>query len=655
MYQKIRVTSYSKSENLMVLQLSEKPGFINTCEIKLDSIRKDLCDIIDQTAFKAQTKDVLKVLLAGQKNALSSETREIFSKSGTGHLLAISGLHTGIVAAFFMVCFTFCFRRSTYLLNRARVVKTAAFLTLFLVVFYGFLTGMSDSTKRAVLMISVFLLSRFIDREPDSMNILALAGLIILVVDPCSLFSVSFLFSFTAVFFIILYLTGNELHSGDRLTEIGSFDKVRTWLVVFFQVTVISSLATLPLTAFFFNRISLLGIGVNLIVVPAAVFLIVPSGLLAVVVFFIYPPLSLFFIQVSGTLLEILISWLTWVSSLPYAEITVITPTIFQLVLGYVILVSVSFLMKKKGGIKPVVMIACSLIIFTGSAAVQVKYRFFRHDLVVTILDVGQGTSVLVEFPGDQVMLVDSGGFYSNDSFDVGKNILSRVLLKKGIKTIDTAVLSHPESDHYNGFMYLASHFSIKRFISNGDVSDSLGYQNLIKILSERSVSMPHFSDMETTWTVGGVKVEILHPTQEFLKEKPGKSSFNDHSIVVKLTHGDHTFLFPGDIMKQGEAELASRTHISLESQVLVVPHHGSKTSSSEVFLNRVNPEFAVFSSGFMNRYMPHKTILDRYSNRNINILRTDVEGAVTFRSDTRKLDVDLYYPHGHLFPLSVP
>ena len=244
-------------------------------------------------------------------------------------------------------------------------------------------------------------------------------------------------------------------------------------------------------------------------------------------------------------------------------------------------------------------------------------------------------------------MLIDGGGFADNAAFDVGAAIVAPLLWKKKIRTVDTLILSHPNSDHLNGLIYIARYFHVKNVWTNSEAHDTLGYQTFMDVIANRKIVLPSFADMPRSLWVNGVKLDFLYPPQGYLKrkEKEGWRNTNNNSLVVKVSMGSRSFLFPGDIMAAAEEELVGMAGRKLDSTVLIAPHHGSRSSSSTAFLGQVNPEVIVISCGRRSRFkLPHPTILKKYQHYGYAIFRTDLNGAVSLSTDGQQLEIKPFF-----------
>jgi competence protein ComEC len=263
----------------------------------------------------------------------------------------------------------------------------------------------------------------------------------------------------------------------------------------------------------------------------------------------------------------------------------------------------------------------------------------------VTFLDVGQGNAALVRFPGGKKMLIDGGGFGSGD-FDVGKAVVAPFLWHNKIGKVDYLVLSHPEADHMNGLRFIAKEFQPEEFWHNEDQVETQTFQELMGIIKSGNIKEMLPADLKEGVKNNGALVEILHPMSGGPADSGGGngSRLNNHSLVLRITFAGKSFLFPGDLEKEGEKEMLANTEGEIRSHVLLAPHHGSKTSSSKAFLERVRPELCVVSAGKgVWRNFPHPTVEERLLEMGCRVLTTSKSGAVTIRISENDFEVETF------------
>jgi competence protein ComEC len=643
-FKTIFATSYVVSDKIKLLERHHDQNM----KQQLSEARIKVATIIDMTHADEASAAVMKALVIGDRTGISKELREAFNKSGMGHLLAISGLHVGIVASFSFLLFSRFFSLSRTFLDHAWTFKASALLSIVPVTLYGLLAGMSPSTQRAVIMISVFLMTFLIRRRQDSINTLAIAALAILIFHPPALFSISFQLSFTAVFAILFGFS----RMGKSETRFDTHFPIQKKISAFFLASLFAILGSLPLVMYYFNQVSLVGIFANFILVPLIGFLVVPIGLISVFFLPFSQAISSIGFQAGGFFLSHAINVVHFFSNLAFSSVKTVTPSMLEISLYYLmtgylfyfvthhrsIIDATKALINEGFRLKgPVIIISTLAMITAADISYWIYTRFFHQDLRITIVDVGQGNAAIVEFPGGKTMMIDGGGFYDNNIFDVGERIIAPLLWQKKIKTVDTLILTHPDSDHLNGLLYIARHFNVKTVRTNGEPSQTVGYQEFIKIIHEKNIQTPEFSALNKNFEVDGVNAYIFYPPEDFIERKKNESwrDTNSSSMVIKLEMGEFSCLFTGDIKAKSEAELLSISNDDLESLVLIAPHHGSKTSSTKNFLDSVKPETVIFCAGWNNRFnLPNEQVIKRYRKRDVRIFRTDYNGAVTIRTD---------------------
>ena len=590
--------------------------------------------------------EIAKALILGEKGEIPKELRERFSAAGVAHILAISGLHCGIIA---LVCFFLIkniLKCSTRLILSTDISKVSAFVTLIPVITYCFIAGHGVATIRATIMVITYLTAIIIGREEDLWNTLAVAAFLILVFSPSSLFDISFQLSFISVV-SILYLTPRFStplfqHSQDPLEPPPPWwKKIIRRITLFLIVTISAIIGTAPLAAFYFNRFSPWGFLTNLVIIPLVGFLVVPLGLLASFFLFLYQPLAIFTVNIVQPLIMISISVVELFNQLPYADYRTATPTLLEIILFYLALFLLLNIRKSK---KIRYGLALVIIVIVFNQAFWYYQNNLSPLLRITSIDVGQGESTLIQFPKGATMLIDGGGFYDN-SFDVGGLVVAPVIWKKKIKKIDYLVLSHPHPDHLNGLVSIARIFKVKEVWTNGEKVYTEPFQEFEKIISEKKIKHIQIDREHPDLILNGVQIEFLHPPKTACHDRSTgyHSGTNNHSMVTKLTFKDIGMLFTGDIYQEVERELIN-TKTDLKTTILKVPHHGSATSSSLPFLKKVQPQIAIFSLGFKNIFnLPSHKVIERYQEQGCQIFRTDQDGAITIETDGTGINIKTF------------
>lgn len=659
--------------------------------------RGDLLSRLDHLySGQPQRIAVLRAMLLGDRNFVNSELAESFQKTAAFHVLVVAGLHVGALAVFvFWLC----------RLLRLPLVATTV---ITLVVLAGYLGVVQDRPPilRAALMTAIFLFARLLFRRVALVNTVALAALILLIARPDELFDASYQLSFLAAGVIaglavpwidrtsspvrralehIGDVTRDRLHSpratqfrldlravanrlalrlpkrlsarAEPLFTVPVRLGLRLWELVLLSFCI--QLGMMPLLALYFHRVSLSGPVSN---VPAVLLttLIVPLGFLSLVATYVWSALAAAIAKVTKLLVAGLLSSVGWFSRLPRMSWRIPEPPQWFLAVFMAILICLAAIARSAaqqaernraatGDIRKHHTLEClTLVTLLASAIVVATYPFepglARGKLEAAVLDVGQGDSIFVSFPDGRTMLIDGGGAAGAErvggyqsGIDVGEQVVSPYLWTRGVKKLDVVLLSHAHHDHIDGLRAVLNNFRVGQLWVGRD-ENAPAYRALLAQAAARHVKIVHREQGEAfNWD--GVEGQILWPADP--TEAPAAA--NNDSVVLRLEDGKIRFLLPGDIEKQVESTL-TRGHDPLGADFLKVPHHGSKTSSTEAFLDAVNPRVGVISVGEDNSYgLPNAETVERYGAKGIKLLQTDQAGAVTASTDGRTLTVQTF------------
>jgi competence protein ComEC len=399
------------------------------------------------------------------------------------------------------------------------------------------------------------------------------------------------------------------------------------WGLTYGAVSAFALIGTAPLTAFHFNQISLAGLVANLFVIPLLGSAAVILGLLTVVGFLFDTRIAILLLWLAGLTVRAGNSVVAWFAALPYASVEVVTPSVLELLLVYAVLLCLCCRSLWSPRVFRVLMSVLLLGLLLDET-LWISHRYFHSTLRVSFLDIGQGDAAVVELPDGQVMVIDGGGFASED-FDTGEAILAPFLRSQKIGRVDILVMSHPQLDHYGGLLYLAEHFSPRELWFNGEQSQGSRFVKLMEVVSRKGIMLRTLCRESLPLTYARVSLQILHPPCS----NNGLDT-NNASLVLRLSYGATSLLFTGDIEAEGESVLRSSAK-TLASEILKVPHHGSRTSSSLEFIEAIAPTVAIASLGANNRFhFPAEEVVQRYQRQGSRLLRTDQAGTVTVSSD---------------------
>lgn len=545
----------------------------------LDALRARIAGAIGAALPDSAYVGLVKGLAVGARGDISEAQWQTLRDTGTMHLLAISGLHLGLVAALvFFVVLTIVRRIPAWVKHvPARIPAVAA--AALAAIGYGALAGFSLSTERALVMLSLPLLVVVLRRRMRVVDALALAALVVTLFSPLALVTASFWLSFGCVTVLAYGLT--SAHPG--------------WGLLRAQGVV--SLGIAPLVAAFFGQVSLIGPVANLIAIPYVSWLVVPSALLGVVANLLHAGWGVPFFHLAAWLLSVFWPLMQWFAALPHATLALGASGWFA---AGAALVGVALLIAPRGmGLRlaGVAMFLPLLLPPTTQPAVG--------DFRVTVLDVGQGLAVVVT-TAHHTLLVDTGPKWWGGN-NAGREIVLPYLRAHRLGRPDRVLLSHGDSDHSGGLV------AIRRV-----------WPDVNLVSSDAGMGKPCVSGEHWRWD--GVKFVILSPPAH------ATGSDNDRSCVLKVSGPGGSALLPGDIEAPRERWLVVHEKRRLASDLLLAPHHGSATSSTAGFIAAVQPDYVVFSAGYLNRYhFPRPSVTRRYRAAGVQMLDTAHTGALGF------------------------
>ncbi len=619
----IYVTGFMDSDGEVEL-LARSPGYYRGA---IESLRRKIRRHIDSN-FSTDNGALMKALVLGDTGHISKTIRKEFMASGLSHVLAISGLHVGMLG---LVVFALCrvalsFNR--YLALRLNLLKVATLLSFVAVLFYTALAGAKVPTVRAAIMLGVYELAVLLDREDEILPSLSLAALLIALIWPGAIADVSFQLSFVAVLAIAWVMP--QLLARARMKPAGELPQERSWIkqkvkqaALHLAVPVFATVGTAPLIAHYFGHVSLAGFLANPAVVPLVGFAVVPLGLLTGFLALIYPSLALALNGLSERLLSLTLQTVTIFAHLPLARISVPSPNVFEVIILYLLLLSILFWRKYHyRWALPATVLWLSLL--SADMIYWWKERWARSELRVTHLDVGHGDAAVVELPGSKVLLIDAGGTLTGE-FDTGEGIVGPFLRSRKILKVDYVAVTHARVDHYGGMASIVRNFLPSEFWSGPGKAKSTRFEELEKALDETPIRRIVLDNQQPCRIIDRVRVCTLHPA-------PGAP--NDAVVVLRLEFGDIRFLFASDIDRRGEMLLQLQPQ-ELRSAVLKAPRHGAVGSSTNEFLAAIQPRLAIFSVDARNRFgLPRDDVLRRYRDIDAEIMRTDEDGAIVIKSD---------------------
>jgi competence protein ComEC len=578
--------------------------------------------------FSADVSDLLKGVVFGEKN-INEDLAKRFQDAGVTHVLSVSGLHVGYV-----------FLALSFVLMAVKINKR--YWMLFLapaLFFYVAITGFATPVIRASIMLLCLTWGQSLHRERDALNQLCLAGLVILGIWPAQLFQAGFQLSMGAVLGIILFygplLYAYEKHRNKKRVH----NRIKPGPVVQGLVlTFCATVGTLPILLYHFNSFTLMSFFSNLLVVPLiGVFLLAGMGFLVVVSIapFLAPALSLPVTFLGESIIVVLdgINDLGAVANFLWINRGGLSLAETGLLLLLVLLISGYFYLRQPYVRNTVMSMALVLLL------IVLATPLFPRNLVVTVLDVGQGDSILIETPGGLNYLVDGGGYLFERSNRVSDQVLYPALYSKNIRELDAIFLTHNHVDHSQGVEELIfDGYPVKNlFMSAQTNNDQLLNQQLVPVSLLKKGSVIEGSD--------GVTITVYNPEGRIIAKEDDEQ--NNASLVMTISYHNINLLLCGDIEAEVESQLVEELQAfssEKDFQIIKIPHHGSKTSSTREFIQAIDPETAVISVGANNSFNhPSDEVMERLDEEAITALRTDQKGAVEISSNGEYIDIKNY------------
>ena len=554
--------------------------------------------------FDVQTANYFITIILGDKSELDKQIKENFQNGGISHLLAISGMHINCIILII-----------TYVINKTiNSYKIRKLITIGILIMYGSIIEFSPSATRAIIMAIMHLTSLNLLEKDNFLVNISISSFIILIISPYYLVDTGFLLSFTATISIVYVYK--------KLRREVSKNKIIQMIANSLILTISANILIAPIVICLFKKVSLSMIVMGIIISPF-IFVIEIIGILIIII----PSYILKFLKVP---IELFISIFDFLSSINFLTIYFKVPNIIQIILYYTIIIK--FLFKPKRKIINEIL-TYVIVISIISQLVQSSYSMLFRKFEINLIDVGQGDSILIVTPKNKKILIDGGG---NENYDIGANVLIPYLLNKRIKQIDYLIISHFDTDHVGGTLRVLEKLKVKQVIISQQKEDSSNFQKFLEITKKRNIKITVVKAGDIIQIEKNIYIEVLWPTK---KLEISTNPLNNNSIVAKLIYNNTSILFTGDIEAEAEKELVKKYGHKLKSDILKVSHHGSKTSSTQDFIDKVNPKIALIGVGYKNKFdHPSYTTIKTLEKRKIKIYRTDLMGEINIKIKNSKI-----------------
>jgi len=569
----------------------------------IHNIQKYIRDTINGTLTDEEGNLLLAILL-GDKDKLSEDIQESFKTSNLSHMLAVSGAHVSYI----ILGLTYVLQNSIIGKKNGKIV-----CIIFLLAFMA-ITNFTPSVTRACIMAILTLFSSIIYRKSDVYTNISVAALITLIFNPYSLLDLGFQLSYGGTIGIIIFIK--------RIQEKKSNSKVINYIKQMALVSIYANIIIIPIMMYHFNTVSFTFIISNIMASPI-LGIIVITGFLFIIASITVKPLTRLIAIFIKPILSILIKISQICSKLPFSNILVVTPYMFNVISYYAIIL---YCIKSKKNNKCKIIICLLIVLILTNFIIYI----FPQKLRIFFIDVGQGDSTLIITPDKKTVLIDGGG---SDSFDVGEKVLLPYLLDRRILKIDYVLISHFDTDHCGGILTIMEKVKVKNIIISEQAEHSENYERFKKLMIHKKIRLIEVKKGDKIKIGRYSEFKILFPTSRLLSENP----LNNNSIVAQFNYNNFKMLFTGDIEKLAEQQILKTEKAEIRADILKVAHHGSKTSSIPEFIKAVRPKIALIGVGKNNTFgHPNQQTIKNLENIKCRIYRTDLQGEIIIKIDQK-------------------
>jgi competence protein ComEC len=592
---------------------------------EVPTIRAAFYEKVQLLTDNLNNQGVLLALSFADKSLIPFEEKARIRNLGISHLFAISGLHIGLL-------FSAVYLIAQWLYKRIIPASKMGWFSHRLINFtaltgawgYAYLAGFSLPTQRAFLMLLVAVMILSLKRKCFKVDVLLLVLFVVLIWDPLAVLSVSLWLSFSAVAIILLLLWAFPINQPDNtkseklLTKVSTKKStITTSIIKYVKLLIILQLGLtflmLPIQLEIFSGLSLVAVMVNLIAVPLFSLIVIPMVLLALGIVQIYEPLALIIFQLCDQIISI------------FFTVTAFTNENYQyyssldrklMIIAFVMILLMFIFHFQKLELRKI----SYLFVFFILCLLNLKPAESRDSWFIEVIDVGQGLAVLVR-SGDETLLYDTGARYPS-GFNMVDSEITPYLISLGINQLQHLVISHSDNDHAGGADIVAQRFTVLHRWSGEPLNSQYDFEQCSR---------------GQNWLLGALQVEVLSPTKL-------TSNNNNNSCVLRISDANTSVLLTGDIEKKQEKILIKQLGEKLNSDILLAPHHGSRHSSSEPFIEAVSPKWVVFSAGFMNHWgFPTNEVLKRYQKQSVKTFNSGLSGLIRFQISAQAIKIKTF------------
>lgn len=569
------------------------------------AIKNKVIDIISSSLDKNQA-GLLEGMLIGYKDGLDENAFKAFSKAGLTHIMVASGMNI----AFIIMPFTFIFKKLRLSNFKANII------TIFILILFVFVTGFSASVVRAVIMGIIILAGRIIMREPEIYTSISASALIILIINPYTLFDIGFQLSFGATLSLVLFYP--------RIKSFTEGKYIPNVVSDTLAATVAAQLGVIPVTLYYFNNFSTFSIISNILVVPLVEFVTI-IGFIMVFTGLLNIYLAVIIGYINNTFLSFILFITEVTAKIPFSLLKLPTPTLGMVLFYYLFIIYMFkgrnyFKAKKYTKHLKRAVVILTIIIFGAKALIP-------SPLEITFLDVGQGDSAFIKTAHGTKILIDGGGREANSKskFDIGESVMIPYILDRGTKKVDIVIASHGHSDHTEGLEAVLRELSVGTVIV--PETDGKGFGKINSICKDKNISIIKCKQGDRINLDNETVLEVLNPLP-YKIDSIAQEDLNESSLVLKLVYKNAKVLFTGDSGLPSEERMLQQ-ELDLKADIIKVGHHGSPGSSSKEYIMAVKPKYGIIPVGRNNFGHPSQFVIDTFEDQGARLFRTDESGAV--------------------------
>lgn len=655
---------YYKQKNIYGSIKCESAIFIkekctNKYNLWINKVKTDIKKNLKKLTNK-NTTGIACALMLGDSSFIEEEQRNIFSNANLSHVLAISGMHV----SYFIMGIGVIFKKIS--------TRTSKYIFIFLLIIFASITGASSSVLRAVIMSILTIISKLIYKKDNTLNNISFSALIILMYNPYYLFNLGFQLSFLGTLGIVLFnakIAGYVTKLVDfistkllKIKRVKSKNYVRIIIVYekifkgkllkkiveLISVSISANILIFPILIYNFNKISFIFLFSNLLVTPILAILVF-SGYLTSITSIINIKLAYIPAFVFNFMIFVFEKIAKFSSSLDFFRFTIGTPKVYSIIIMYILIFTffnrytiAKYVFKKHN--KKIAVCTIIIILVTFIAKI-ISYN--NTNFTIYFVDVGQGDCTVISTTAHKNIIIDGGGS-ENGSYDVGSKILVPYLLDRQIKNVDYIIFSHFDSDHCLGLFTVIQELNVKNVVICEQSKISTNYKFFCNLVKEKNVNVIKVKKGDALIVDKYTSIKFLWPDDNQLSQNP----LNNNSVVCKVYYKNTSILFTGDIEKLAENEIIQVYGNKLQSNILKVAHHGSKTSSTEEFINAVNSRVVLIGVGKNNKFgHPNEDVIKRLEDNGNNIFRTDLYGEIIVSIDrNQKIKIKKFINNNDLY-----